>query len=75
MTQPLTPAQFIAKLEKADQTVADWCRENGCSSAVAYRVLNGGSIGRWGEARRVAKKMGLRLPETPSAAARLKVAA
>lgn len=75
MTQPLTPEQFLAKLQDADKTVADWCRENACSSAVAYRVLKGDSIGRWGEARRVAKKMGLRLPETPAAIARLKVAA
>lgn len=58
-----TPNDFLADLSKSDKTVADWCRERGFSQQMAYRVLNGASVGKWGEARRIAKAMGLPLPE------------
>lgn len=63
MPKHRTAADFLRDLEKADRTVADWCREKGFSQQLAYRVINGRSVGRWGEARAIAKAMGLPLPD------------
>lgn len=63
MPKTKTPADFLRHLQAQDKTLAQWCRENGFSHAMACRVVNGASIGRWGEARRIVKAMGLPLPD------------
>lgn len=64
MTKPRTADDFLRELHDADKTVADWCREHGFAQALAYRVLNGKSLGRWGQVRRIARAMNLPLPST-----------
>lgn len=59
MTKTRTPAEFLEHLQQQDMTVAEWCREHRFSQQLAYRVLNGKTLGRWGEARRITKAMGL----------------
>lgn len=63
MKKQRTAEDFLNELRQADRTVADWCREHGFSQGLAYRVLRGQTIGRWGETRRIAKAMNLPLPD------------
>lgn len=70
MPKTRTPTDFLAALRDSDMTVADWCRAHGFSQQLAYRVLNGRSQGRWGEARRIVKKMGLQVPDMPAGGSR-----
>ena len=63
MSKPRTPADFLRELQKKDMTVADWCRERGYSQQLAYSVIKGRSVGRRGEARAIAKAMGLSVPD------------
>lgn len=66
MTKTRTPAEFLKHLQQQDMTVAEWCRENRFSQQLAYRVLNGKTLGRWGEARRITKAMGLKPADMPA---------
>ena len=66
MTKTRTPAEFLEHLQQQDMTVAEWCRENRFSQQLAYRVLNGKTLGRWGEARRITKAMGLKPAAMPA---------
>lgn len=62
MAKHRTTHDFLRELQAQDKTVSQWCREKGFSAALAYRVIKGQSLGRWGEVRRIAKAMGLPLP-------------
>lgn len=67
MPKHRTSEDFLRELRDADSTVADWCRKHGFNQSLAYRVLRGETIGRWGESRRIARAMNLRLPDAPAA--------
>lgn len=61
-TKPKTPAQFAAELAEADMTVADWAREKKQPLGIVYQLLQGRVKGTRGNARKVARAMGLALP-------------
>lgn len=61
-----SPADFLRELQERDTTVALWCREHGFSQQLAYRVLNGKTLGRWGAARAIVAAMGLTPADMPA---------
>lgn len=63
MSKKRTPEDFLRELQESDKTLAQWCREQRFSASLASRVLRGETLGRWGEARRIVRAMGLPLPD------------
>jgi gp16 family phage-associated protein len=66
---------FLAALDEAELTVADWAREKKLPLTHVYQVLQGRMVGRRGTARQVIKAMGLPLPARRSTEDRKPVAA
>ena len=52
--------QVRRKFEDSGMTVAEWARRHGFSVGCVYDVLRGKSLGRRGEAHRVAVALGIK---------------
>lgn len=57
-----TVEQFLAELAERDMSIADWCRQHKQPKNTVYALCGKRFNGTRGEARRVARAMGLALP-------------
>lgn len=62
---PLRTPEEVKKLfEYHGVSISAWARENGFSTQLVYRVLNGKSAMRLGQSHRIAVKLGLKKGHT-----------
>lgn len=66
MTQDRTVVTFLAELEQQDKTLTEWARERKLPMNAVYRVAAQKSMGRWGQARKVLRAMGITPPPVSS---------
>lgn len=59
---PRTLDQFFAELDDKDMSISDWAKQRGFSLSSVYQVTRGRTVGYRGEARKIARAMGLILP-------------
>ena len=59
---PRTLDHFFADLADKDMSITDWARQQGFSLSSVYQVTRGRTVGHRGEARKIARAMGLGLP-------------
>lgn len=62
-----TPEQVKKQFEREGRAIADWARDNGYHCVAVYRVLNGFTKAKRGQAHEIAVKLGLK--EDPARAA------
>ncbi|AMA05980.1 TPA: DNA-binding protein [Citrobacter freundii] len=56
----MTPAQVKTRFQQHGITVTQWAEENGYSREAVYRVLNGITKAKYGQAHEIAVKLGLK---------------
>ncbi|RLM25341.1 DNA-binding protein [Brenneria alni] len=56
----MTPEQVKNRFQQRGITVTQWARENGYSREAVYRVLNGITKAKYGQAHEIAVKLGLK---------------
>ncbi|HAU3148744.1 TPA: DNA-binding protein [Salmonella enterica subsp. diarizonae] len=56
----MTPAQVKTRFQQRGITVTQWAEENGYSREAVYRVLNGITKAKYGQAHEIAVKLGLK---------------
>lgn len=54
--------QFFSELADNDMSITDWAKQRGFSLSSVYQVTRGRTLGHRGEARKIARAMGLSLP-------------
>lgn len=62
----MTPVQVKTHFQQHGITVTQWAKENGYSREAVYRVLNGITKAKYGQAHEIAVKLGLK-PSTITA--------
>lgn len=62
MKQPRTVITFLAELRQQDKTLSAWALEQKLPLQAVYRVVKQRSLGRWGDARKVLRAMGVEPP-------------
>ena len=55
-----TPEQVKRELDAAGMTIGDWAKNNNFEPTHVYDVLNGKAKGRYGQAHKIAVKLGLK---------------
>lgn len=63
-TKPTTRTldQFLTELGDQDMSISDWAKQKGFSLSSVYQVTRERTVGHRGEARKIARAMGLPLP-------------
>ncbi|MFE8103585.1 DNA-binding protein [Brenneria goodwinii] len=56
----MTPEQVKNRFQQRGMTVTQWAQENGYSREAVYRVLNGITKAKYGQAHEIAVKLGLK---------------
>lgn len=56
----MTPEQVKNRFQQHGMTVTQWAQENGYSREAVYRVLNGITKAKYGQAHEIAVKLGLK---------------
>lgn len=56
----MTPEQVKTRFQQRGMTVTQWAQENGYSREAVYRVLNGITKAKYGQAHEIAVKLGLK---------------
>ena len=56
----MTPQQVKARFQQQGVTVSQWAKQNGIERDVAYRLLNGRSVGLRGKTHEAAVKLGIK---------------
>ena len=60
MKKVKTPEQVKSEFHNKGWTFSGWAREHGYREQEVYRVLNGFSKGKYGQAHEIAVKLGLK---------------
>ncbi|MCL6324218.1 DNA-binding protein [Pectobacterium polaris] len=56
----MTPEQVKNRFQQRGMTVTQWAQDNGYSREAVYRVLNGITKAKYGQAHEIAVKLGLK---------------
>ncbi|MEI7234084.1 DNA-binding protein [Pectobacterium carotovorum] len=56
----MTPEQVKSRFQQRGMTVTQWAQENSYSREAVYRVLNGITKTKYGQAHEIAVKLGLK---------------
>ncbi|WP_420065959.1 DNA-binding protein [Pectobacterium colocasium] len=56
----MTPEQVKSRFQQHGITVTQWAQDNGYSREAVYRVLNGITKAKYGQAHEIAVKLGLK---------------
>lgn len=56
----MTPEQVKSRFQQRGMTVTQWAQDNGYSREAVYRVLNGITKAKYGQAHEIAVKLGLK---------------